>query len=246
MKSSAYTPTLSDAHLKRIDTLKQEGKLNEKQIKKLEVLTMTHAGEKRETIAEKLGINMDTITEWKKLFVKEGMEVYLGLQKAVSTAKRNVKKVQKRVSKTVKGLEKKVATKLTPSSAVKSQTTEKAVMKPSVSVQGKGENGSISKIEQYIVEVLKNSYASVAQAIQTYSQSHGTETKKKILKTYKKELKKAKEIIKEWTKKVEELKKDMHKKDKKEEKNKKEKKDRNKDKKNKKDKNDKKNKKNSK
>jgi myo-inositol catabolism protein IolC len=86
MKTSAYKPTLTDAHLKRIEELKTTATLNEKQQKKLDVLTMTHSGEKRETIAEKLGINMDTITEWKKLFVKEGMEVYLGLQKAIKTA----------------------------------------------------------------------------------------------------------------------------------------------------------------
>lgn len=122
MKTSAYKPTLTDLHIKRIEELKKEGSLTEKQQKKLDVLTMTHAGEKRETIAEKLGINMDTITEWKKLFVKEGMEVYLGLQKAVATVKananakaklisRNVKKTAKRVVKNVKQLEKKVEAK---------------------------------------------------------------------------------------------------------------------------------------
>jgi uncharacterized membrane-anchored protein len=90
---------------------------------------------------------------------------------------------------------------------------------------------SISSIEKYIVEVLKNSYESVAKAIQTYSESHGKDTKKKILETYKKELKKAKKLINTWTEKVKDLKKDMAKKavekkkdEKKDKKNKKDKK----------------------
>lgn len=154
---------------------------------------MTHAGEKRETIAEKLGINMDTITEWKKMFVKHGMEVYLGLKKKVTSAKKSAMNVKKKVGEKITKLETKIAPEVGKTPLVTS----------------KANTPSISKIEQYIVEVLQNSYASVAHAIQTYSESHGKETKKKILKTYKKELKRAKKLIKAWTKKVNELKMDM-------------------------------------
>jgi hypothetical protein len=118
MKTSAYTPTLSAANLKRIEELKKEGKLNEKQQKKLDVLTLTHYGEKRDVIATKLGINMDTITERKKVFIKEGMEVYLGLQKAVVSAKATAKKTVANVTKTVKTLEKKMEKKFAPKKTV--------------------------------------------------------------------------------------------------------------------------------
>ncbi len=149
---------------------------------------------------------MDTITEWKKLFAKEGMDVYLGLQKAVKTLQSNTKRTSKEIVSQVKELGKKVEKKF------QEQNTD-----PSE------KESAISQFEQHLVEVLKNSYNVVVQAIQTYSESHGPKSKSKILKTYKKELKNAKKLIKEWTKKVEELKKDMKKKNKKDE-NKKDKK----------------------